>query len=239
MEVPKGTPIPYAGSPVTVLLDGTLSKDEDGRIVDYRWMAGDIPSSVRYAGNGMVDGGGAGPFTGDPAAGPMAQVALPEGEFKYSLWVLDNDGYASRPATVTATVETPSNYMPDATCMADYPNPNTSCAECVCSPMSSMGCLELYNNCYKNADPTFAMLCGAIITCAIGGNCVGTACYAAAPLCMTQIDAAATYMGGTLSNCSMGEMTSNPCRAANLLGACTNFDAMMVDGPCRGVCRPQ
>ena len=131
--------------------------------------------------------------------------------------------------------------MPDPSCMAEYPNPNQECARCVCSPRapsgaSSAGCLELYRNCFENPDPTFAVRCDAVTACMIDVNCVGSACYAP-ELCMTEIDAAAMYpSGSTIASCAMGEMGSGACRGASLLSACTQYDAMMSDGPCRQSC---
>ena len=229
------------GGPVAVTLDGRGSFDPDGSIKSALWLRTDVPPTVRFAGNKMVDDGSGTAFMGDPPAGnPAPTMMLPIGKHKFSLWVTDNDGRVSKPATLKFEVKMASNYHPDPACMAAYGmvNANAACVECVCSPMAPMGgCLELYQNCYKNTDSMFGTLCGGVITCAIAGKCVGSMCYAAAPLCMTQIDAAATYMGGTLGNCSMGEMGSNPCRGANLLGACTNYDAMMMDGPCRSACK--
>ena len=230
-EVDVSKPVDYNGAPVAVTLSATKSSDPDGSIKRYLWLRTDVPSAQRY----MLDPD-AGAAPPDPAPGPQATVMLELGTHRFTLWVTDNEGKVSKPASIKLEVKVASNFMPDATCMADYPNPNATCAECVCSPMANMGCLELYNNCYKNPDPEFARLCGAVITCAIAGKCVGSACYAPAPLCMTQITEAGMYMGGTVANCSMGEMGSNPCRGANLLGACTNYDAMMLNGPCRTSC---
>jgi hypothetical protein len=176
---------------------------------------------------------GAVPGIGDRPDQLLAVVPrdLADGEYDVTVTVEDDTSDA-----VTFTVETPSLYMPDPACMAAYPNPNTACAECVCSPMASMGCLELYKTCFENADPMFSTLCDGITSCAIAGKCVGSACFAPAPLCQTQIMEAATYMGAMFPASCQGEADTNPCAAASKLGACTNFDATMVDGPCRSVC---
>jgi hypothetical protein len=52
-------PIDYPGSPLAVVLDGRSSKDVDGSIKRYLWLRTDVGPSTRYAGNGMVDAGGA------------------------------------------------------------------------------------------------------------------------------------------------------------------------------------
>lgn len=98
----------------------------------------------------------------------------------------------------------PPSFTPDAMCLSKYPNPNLQCAMCVCSPGSpgTPGCFELYDNCYDNADPTYAMLCGALVTCMIETGCVGSACYAPQQ-CMTEIDAAAMHPNdSTLASCN-------------------------------------
>jgi hypothetical protein len=239
VDVVPGMPIPYDGAPVAVTLSSAKSKDPDGSIARTIWMRTDVSPNERYAGNGMVDGGAFGAFASDPPVGqanPVMMLGL--GKHRFSLWVVDDKGLTSAPASVSLEVKVASNYMPDMACMAKYTHPNPACVECICSPMANMGCLEHYRACYESADPMFSTLCGGITSCAIAGKCVGSACYAAAPLCMAQIDAAATYMGGTLANCSMGDATSNPCRAASVLGVCTNYDTSVppVDGPCRAAC---
>jgi hypothetical protein len=234
--VMAGTPIPYMGAPVAVTLSSANSKDPDGSIARTIWVRTDVSPNERYAGNGMVDAGAFGAYASDPPAGPNPVVMLGLGKHRFSVWVVDNKGLTSAPASVNLEVKVASNYMPDAACMAAYPNPNTACAECVCSPMANMGCLELYKTCYENADAMFSTLCDGITSCAIAGKCVGSACFAPAPLCQTQIMEAATYMGAMFPASCSGEAATNPCAAASKLGACTNFDAMMVDGPCRSVC---
>jgi hypothetical protein len=63
-----------------------------------------------------------------------------------------------------------SSLPPDPACMATYPTPQAACAECVCRPQEpaprpDAGCLELYQSCFENLDPEFAMRCGAMIGC--------------------------------------------------------------------------
>lgn len=232
-----GKAIDYNGAPVAVTLSSMGSRDVDGSITRMVWGRTDVSPNERYAGNGLVDAGAYAPYAGEPPAGANPVVMLGEGTHRFSLWVTDNEGLTSAPATLSLLIETPSNYMPDAACMAAYQNTNTACAECVCSPMASMGCLELYQVCYDNADPMFATLCTALNACGNAGKCVGSACYAPAPLCQTQIMESATYMGAAFPASCNGEAASNPCAAASKLGACQNFDAMMVNGPCRAVCQ--
>ncbi len=63
-------------------------------------------------------------------------------------------------------------------------------------------------------------------------NCAGAACYTAA-LCMAEIDAAATYMGGALASCGDRSMDdTNPCAAASSIAACST----MTSTACPSVC---
>jgi hypothetical protein len=237
MPVVPGKPVPYDGQPIAVTLNSQASKDPDGSIKRTLWLRTDVSPNERFAGNGMVDGGAFESYGGDPPAGANPVVTLGLGTHRFSLWVTDNKGLTSAPSSVSFEIKVASNYMPDAACLAKYPNTNKACAECVCSPMANMGCLELYKTCYENADAMFSTLCDGITKCAIAGKCVGSACYAPAPLCQTQIMDAAIYMGAMFPASCSGEGATNPCAAASKLGACTNFDAMMVDGPCRAVCK--
>jgi len=236
VEVDPKDPIAYSGTPLTVTLDSTPSTDADGRIVAVRWLRTDVSAAQRYSPDGFEDGGTAPQFVGDPPATGTADVTLIEGTYRYSLWVFDNDRAASKPASVKLVVKTPSMYMPDATCTAAYANPVADCNDCVCTPNAMNGCLEDFQACENNPDPTFAMLCKALVDCAVAVKCMGAACYTAGG-CMAQIDAAAGYMGGDLSKCSdmATPASGNPCRAATLLGACSGGTADMP-GACFNAC---
>lgn len=216
--MPAMSPLAFMGTPLMVTLDGTASTDPDGRIVSYTWLQTDVSPGVRYS--FPTDAGTPAAFTGDPPPGPVTQVLFNgPATAQYSLWVTDDDGADSEPAVVDLEVATP--FMPDAACLAAYPNPNATCADCVCTPNAMMGCFDEYAGCFMNADPTFATLCTAVIQCGLTAGCKGSACYTGG--CMAEIDAAATHMGGTLADCSAGDPAVSPCRAANVLGACTNM----------------
>jgi hypothetical protein len=212
-------PIPLGGSPVVVTLDGSGSSDDDGSIVKYLWLQTDVPANVRYDAGVM----NLATFTGDPMPVPMPQLSLGEGTYQYSLWVTDNEGVVSEPATVEFTIKTPVNYMPDAACAAMYMSAIPECVDCVCTPTASMGCLDAYTACYQNADPMFVTLCKAIVDCAREKGCTGMACFTPA-LCQAEITAGVTYMGGT--NCD-GLPAENPCAASKALGECTSMGTCM------------
>ncbi|HKU37040.1 MAG TPA: hypothetical protein VJR89_02800 [Polyangiales bacterium] len=64
----KNVTFDYTGSPVKVTLDGSLSKDTDGKIVKYRWL-----SARKVGGSGAAGGGAA----GGAAAGSGGSMAMP------------------------------------------------------------------------------------------------------------------------------------------------------------------
>jgi hypothetical protein len=217
-------PIPFMGAPLAITLDGNASTDEDGRVASYRWLQTDVSNIERYAGNGLVDAGTLPPFAGDPPAGPAPSVSLGEGTYQYSLWVTDDEGAVSEPATVEFTIKTPTNYMPDAMCKMNYMSAIAECVDCVCTPTAMMGCLDNYNACYLNTDAMFVTLCTAIVNCAREKGCTGMACNAA-DKCMAEITAGATYMGAMACT---GPAATDPCSAARELGACTSMGTCMA-----------
>lgn len=224
-------PIPYMGTPLTITLDGSASTDEDGSITKYLWLRTGISPQERHADSGMPMF----PYPGDPMAVASPQVPLGEGEHQYSLWVTDNENIVSDPATVAFTIETPTTYMPNMACLDGYMNDSPGCEDCVCSPGSTGGCLEVYQTCFENTDPMFQMLCTTVVNCALTNNCIGSACYSGP--CMAEITAAAAYMGGDvlMGSCSAMPSSSNPCAAASALGACVNT-VMGVPGICADAC---
>jgi hypothetical protein len=48
----------YAGSPVTITLDGSGSSDPDGKIARYRWLSGNLRPDADAASGGVSGGGG-------------------------------------------------------------------------------------------------------------------------------------------------------------------------------------
>jgi len=212
-------PIPFMGAPIALTLDGSMSSDDDGRIVKYLWLQTNVPGNVRYdAGLANLN-----TFTGDPMPVASPQVTLGEGTYQYSLWVTDDEDTISAPATVEFTIETPTTYMPDAACAAMYMSDMPECVDCVCTPTAMMGCYDNYAACYLNPDPMFVTLCRAIVDCAREKGCTGSACFTPA-LCQTEITAGVTYMGGM--DC-MGDPAVNPCAAASALGTCTSMGTCM------------
>jgi len=106
--------IPYAGAPVSLVLDGSKSSDPDGQVTSFKWQRTDIPAASRWA-----DGGVPPPDSGlpifspaeDPPSGNSASLTLDKGKARYSLWVMDNSGTISAPATVTLNVAEPMMMM--------------------------------------------------------------------------------------------------------------------------------
>lgn len=218
----SGQEVPYAGTPLTVTLDGRGSSDEDGVVEQYIWLRTNATAEERMMANTAAPGE-APVVPADPPRGMVTQVLLGEGTHQYSLWVVDNEGKTSVPETVVLNIATPSIYMPDAMCSAEYMHPlGESCAECVCTPTDMMGCLSDYQRCFQNADAQFTELCTALVDCALATDCSASGtCYMEAT-CMAEVDAAGGYMGGNIGFCQMPAMAdANPCSAATVLGTCT------------------
>ena len=73
----------YDGTPVRVRLDGSHSKDPDGKIAAYRWLSGErLPDAGPPGRAGEVDRG----HTARPT------VELEAGTHVFTLWVTDNHG---------------------------------------------------------------------------------------------------------------------------------------------------
>jgi len=107
--------IPYAGAPVSLVLDGSKSNDPDGQITSFKWQRTDIPAASRWADGGVPPPDSGLPMfspTEDPPSGNSASLNLDKGKARYSLWVMDNSGAISAPATVTLNVAEPMMMMP-------------------------------------------------------------------------------------------------------------------------------
>lgn len=226
MVVETNEPIPFMGAPVTLTLDGSGSEDEDGRVVRFEWWKTAVAPVERYAGNGRVDSGVLPPFDGDPMAIRSPSLSLGEGEYQYSLWVTDDEGMISEPATVAFTIKTPVTYVPDAACKMTFVSEIAECVDCACTPNAMLGCYDEYAACYLNADSMFVALCKAIIDCSREKACIGDACFAA-DKCRTEITAGTSYMGAMACT---GDRATDPCSAARELGACTSM------GSCAAAC---
>lgn len=234
--------IPFMGAPVPVTLDGTKSTDPDGAITTYKWLRTDFPAASRFAGDaGPPPDSGLPMFTGDPPSGPTASTIMvtlsAPGKYRYSLWVQDDYGAYSAPATVVVQIGVPPPKfvpMPDMMCTDKYMSPKKGCAECVCTPTAMGGCLDAANTCLNNTDPMFSTLCSAALACVSGKTCTGTACFTKANPCMAELTAAATYMGGTFDACSMPMMgATNPCAASTALLACTTAATSACAATCK------
>jgi hypothetical protein len=156
----------YAGSPVSVTLDGSGSTDADGKIVEYRWSSGDGP-----------DGG----MAPDPEDVAQPKITLGAGSWTFTLFVFDNDGGISQPSSVTITVA--SGASPEAIECAENALQTIAedCRLCVCgiSDMCRMAiancdqaCWDFYT-CVQN-------MCGEFVgmdQMALA-NCVRSSCSA-------------------------------------------------------------
>jgi hypothetical protein len=101
----SATQTEYPQAPATVMLDGSRSTD-DGKITQWHWLSAtkdpagkpgryvppDVPEAQR---------------PGWPADGMTSSVQLPEGIWKFSLWVTDDQGVTGDAATVEIFVGNP------------------------------------------------------------------------------------------------------------------------------------
>lgn len=180
----------YDGSPVAVTLDGSGSTDADGKVVKYRWFTGNT-----------ADGGGPGGPEPDDVAKP--KVMLDEGEWIFTLFVVDNQGGVSEPSTVTIKVG--SGASPEATeCSNDaLPTISEGCRLCVCgeSDMCRTAiaacdqlCWDFYG-CLQNECAEFLNDMTAVT------NCITSKC--------------SSFIGGGLTYQSLAPcVASGPCAAA-------------------------
>jgi hypothetical protein len=192
--------VPFDGNPVQVTLDGTQSIDDDGRVATYRWFSG----TAAMGGGRLVPEGQDQTWPPDEAS---PTVTVGEGEWTFALWVVDNEGSTSEPATVTITVGEPMEPpMMDAgggggpeECVAMVvPEVPEACRMCICG-IDDMCRMAVVATACDAA-------CWALISC-VGANCPDFAAMAMMSdfscltgNCMAELTAAqggATPMGAT------------------------------------------
>ncbi|MGD8862893.1 MAG: hypothetical protein PVI30_22965 [Myxococcales bacterium] len=191
------------GSDVTVTLDGSMSSDEDGNITGYQWLKTDVAAADRMGGAEEYDENGA-----------TLQVTLGLGTHRFSLWVSDDEGAVSSPASVNVVVTSA------AACLTIYSSDVPGCAECMCQASAEMGggCRDEINLCLANPDEKFQGLCQMIVDCAATTGCSAEACYLP-DTCMMEIDTATADYGGVAS-CSGSPAPESPCAASSAIAAC-------------------
>jgi hypothetical protein len=140
---------PFTGSPVTVTLDGSMSVDEDGAIVTYRWLSADT-----------ADGGpGRADIDPDDVVSPM--LTLGEGTWNFMLVAIDDDGVVSVPDNVTIKIGTGLSRDEELCIMDATPSIDPVCTTCVCT--TDAMCRELLVACDAP--------CWTFYTC-VENNCV-------------------------------------------------------------------
>ena len=148
-EDARSVEIDYEGSPVEVTLDGSKSSDPEGPIKRYRWLSGTLASGGGAAagsggGSDMDDGGTAmggtverwvpeGEDQNWPEDVVRPKITLPEGRFKFTLWVDDQLDIVSEPSTVEVIVRAPLS--PEVMACVETVDESVSpaCSACVCA----------------------------------------------------------------------------------------------------------
>jgi hypothetical protein len=199
---------------VTLTLDGSRSKDSDGKIVTYMWTVGKaMPVSTNAGGSddgGIVsDDGGTeeGLETPDPKGAVKPTVTLGEGVHTFHLWVTDNDGATSMD-TVVITVSGPGEEAGTMTadqCKAAIQAENKNATtDCMCEQ-----CLDSFGPCLADAK------CQEIMLCAAETGCSGTACVSD-PKCGPIISSAYTASPSSVSQATtVGTCAQSKCAASN------------------------
>jgi hypothetical protein len=139
---------------VTVELDGSKSVDDDGEIVEYRWLNVQAVDAGAMYGRGDVD----------PDDVEKPEVELARGTYQFTLWVVDDSGNVSKPDRVTITVGSdPVQACVDSTDPAVVAGVGDACVACACAVQDDT------TDC-TTAVPTCDEMCWALVAC-IAANC--------------------------------------------------------------------
>lgn len=190
MPVGDKIEVAYAGTPVTITLDGSASRDAEGRVAGYRWLSATLDADAGR--NRVVPAGQAGDW---PADTERVDVMLDEGEWVFNLWVVDDEGLISQPDRITVKV---GGGDPAAECAGQVADVvSDACATCICG-IESCRPMVIASACDGP--------CWELIQC-IGANCPDFQAMAAmsdfsclTTNCMAQYTASmggATPMGAT------------------------------------------
>jgi hypothetical protein len=188
----------YDGAPVRVRLDGSRSKDSDGKIVKYQWLSADRMADAGTLGReGEVD----------PADTVRPTVELDEGTHAFTLWVTDDHGATSTPDSVTIRVGTD----PVAECVAAVlPVVSEACRQCICDMDDA--CRMAVVACDQG--------CWSLIAC-VGAMCpdtTDTSCI---------VSKCSTFLGGATLATPAGKCVG-PCASACAGGSSPPPDAGMM-----------
>ncbi len=186
----------YAGAPVTVTLTGSGSSDDDGVIQTYRWFSADTAPDAGMGERGVP--AGAAENWPDDVMNPM--VALDQGKYRFSLWVIDDDGATSEPDTVEISVGSD----PVEECVGGVvPAVAPPCATCLCG-ISDMCRGAVVESACDEA-------CWGLIRC-IGSKCPDFAAMAAMSnfSCLT-MNCMAEYTASQAGATPMGATPAGAC----------------------------
>jgi len=131
------TKFDYSGMPVTLTLDASKSHDPDGTITAYRWLSGTVAPD---GGIPLPSGMGVSrrwvpanepPDWPDDVATP--EVTLDKGIWSFSLWVTDNAGAISTPASIKLTIGDVVDPVVQKCADAVVSTEPEACRKCVCT----------------------------------------------------------------------------------------------------------
>lgn len=175
-QLGKEVTVSFSGQPVSVTLDGSFSHDPDGHIASYRWLGWRGEQTMASGGldggalwswtRTLPEGGVAGPDAG--IAGWPADIARPvvrlgEGTYVFTLWVVDDTGNTSLPASVRIQVKAPMDPGATAQCVASAADMTApACIQCLCGVSDACRAAVSASKC-DNA-------CWALLSC-IGSKC--------------------------------------------------------------------
>jgi hypothetical protein len=173
----------YGGSPVSVTLDASGSSDGDGQIVGYRWLSGN-------KGDGGIGRGGPDP---DDVEKPALQ--LDRGVWAFTLFVFDDAGGVSLPATVSITVGDAVSPEVSECAGGALPAISADCRTCACGVSDTCrtaiaGCNQGCWDFFTCEQKSCADLTGDELANCVRSNCSaffgGVAQYMAVEPCIAQ-----------------------------------------------------
>ena len=197
----------FSGMPINITLDGSKSRDLDGKVVRYDWRlvapeAGDGGMAMSMPDAGADD-------ALDPRNVVKPKLELGRGTYTFILWVSDDGGAVSEPDTVTVKV----GGDPVQECVAaSYEGLDEPCRQCLCE--QSEACQKAVPNCGKDCIGLIGCIAGFCpdFTMTMDTSCVITNC--------------GKWIAGGMGGASAAGSCVQPCATQ-----CTPSITAIVTGP--------